>query len=551
MAIKELNKELPATENVWLEIFHEENAVPENAKVKFPIHQKEYLINGELRIWEGKSNTIKSPVYFKTNKSYERVTIGTTPMLSIDAAVEAVDAAYHAYDLGRGLWPTLSVKKRVDSMLRFVKAMETKREEVVRLMMWEIGKTNTDCENEFDRTIKYIYDTLDELKDMNRRSAVLEKEEGIYAQIRRSPIGPVLCMGPFNYPLNEAFATLIPAILMGNTVVFKPAKLGVLLMRPMLELFKAHFPKGVINVIYGDGKEIIGPIMATGKIDVFAFIGTSRVANIIKQYHPKANRLKSVLGLEAKNPAIILPDADLDNAVKECINGSLAFNGQRCTALKILFVHETIAQEFNNKFVAALQQLKAGMPWENDIDITPLPERNKPEYLKELVDDALAKGANIINPNGGEQALSFFYPAVLFPVNKDMRVWHEEQFGPVVPIATFRNINEPLTYMQTSPYGQQVSVFGKDSNRLAELIDPLVNQVGRVNLNCKCQRGPDLYPFNGRKDSAVSTLSVYDALRAFSIRTTVAFKDTENNKQIISNIIENRKSNFVTTDYIL
>lgn len=551
MAIKELKKEAPAKENAWFNIFPEAGDVPDNAKVKFPIHQKEYLINGELRIWEGRMNTIESPIYFKSKNGYERVVLGSTPLLSAQAAVEAADAAYKAYDLGRGLWPTLSVRKRIDSMLRFVKGMETKREEVVRLLMWEIGKTRADSEKEFDRTVQYIYDTLNELKDMNRRNAMLQKEEGIYAQIRRSPLGPVLCMGPFNYPLNETFATLIPAILMGNTVVFKPAKLGVLLIRPLLELFKEHFPKGVVNVIYGEGKEIIGPIMATGKMDVFAFIGTSRVANIIKMQHPKVNRLKSVLGLEAKNPAIILPDADIDNAVNECITGSLSFNGQRCTALKILFVHETIIQEFNKKFIAALQQLKAGMPWENDVDITPLPEMHKPGFLKELVDDAIQKGAQIINPHGAEQALTYYNPAVLYPVNKDMMIWHEEQFGPVVPIATFRTINEPLTYMQTSPYGQQVSVFGKDPNRLAELIDPLVNQVGRVNLNSQCQRGPDLYPFNGRKDSAVSTLSVYDALRAFSIRTTVAFKDIEINKQIVSKILEGRKSNFVTTDYIL
>ncbi len=551
MATKELIKEKTSTPSEWLEIYPVESAVPANATMQFPIHQTEYLVNGALQVWKGKSHIIQSPVFFKTVKGYERVTIGSTPMLTVEAAVEAVEAAYAAYDLGRGLWPTLSVKRRIDSMLRFAKAMETKREEIVRLLMWEIGKSRTDSEKEFDRTIRYIFDTLEELKIMDRQSATMLKHEGIYAQIRRSPMGVVLCMGPFNYPLNEAFATLIPAILMGNTVVFKPAKLGVLLIRPLLELFNAHFPKGVINVIYGEGKDIVGPIMATGKIDVFAFIGSSRVANIIKQNHPKPNRLKSVLGLEAKNPAIILPDADLDNAVRECIAGSLSFNGQRCTALKIIFVHESIVAVFNKKFVEALQQLKVGMPWEENVDITPLPEIEKTTYLSGLLNDAVEKGANILNAQGGESVLSFFYPAVVFPVNSTMRLWHEEQFGPIVPIAVFRNINEPLTYMQTSPYGQQVSVFGKDFNRLAELIDPLVNQVGRVNLNSQCQRGPDIYPFNGRKDSAVSTLSVYDALRAFSIRTTVAFKDTETNKQIVSQIIENRKSNFITTDYIL
>lgn len=472
-------------------------------------------------------------------------------MLTKEAAVEAVESAFNAYAGGRGLWPTLTVKKRVESMLLFVQGMEQKREEVVRLLMWEIGKTRKDAEKEFDRTVQYIYDTMEELKDVNRENAQLQKEEGIYAQIRRSPLGVALCMGPYNYPLNETFATLIPAIIMGNTVVFKPARFGVLLIQPLLELFREHFPKGVVNVIYGEGKEIIGPILETGKIDVFAFIGTSRVANIIKRQHPKPNRLKSVLGLEAKNPAIVLPDADIDNAVAECLSGSMSFNGQRCTALKILFVHESIVAKFNEQFIAALNKLQPGMPWEDKVGITPLPEKDKPAYLKELVDDAVQKGATILNDGGGAMQESYFHPAVLYPVSSDMRVWEEEQFGPVIPIVPFRSVSEPLEYIDESNYGQQVSIFGKDPNRLVELIDPLVNLVCRVNLNSQCQRGPDVYPFNGRKDSAVATLSVHDALRVFSIRTTVAFKDLPMNKQIVTNVLEGRKSNFLSTDYIL
>ena len=141
------------------------------------------------------------------------------------------------------------------------------------------------------------------------------------------------------------------------------------------------------------------------------------------------------------------------------------------------------------------------------------------------MDDAVQKGATILNEGGGAMQESYFHPAVLYPVSSDMRVWEEEQFGPVIPIVPFRSVSEPLEYIDESNYGQQVSIFGKDPNRLVELIDPLVNLVCRVNLNSQCQRGPDVYPFNGRKDSAVATLSVHDALRVFSIRTTVAFKD--------------------------
>jgi glyceraldehyde-3-phosphate dehydrogenase (NADP+) len=290
--------------------------------------------------------------------------------------------------------------------------------------------------------------------------------------------------------------------------------------------------------------------MESGKIDVLAFIGTSRVASIVKKQHPKPHRLRSVLGLEAKNPAIILPDADLDLAVIECLLGSLSFNGQRCTALKIIFVHESISDEFNRRMSEGISKMIKGMPWEEKVQITPLPEAGKSAYLSGLVEDAQSKGARVLNPQGGQADRTFFSPALLYPVNEQMRVYHEEQFGPVIPIVPFQDIETPLEYVTSSDYGQQISVFGRDADGIAGLIDPLVNQVCRLNINSQCQRGPDSFPFTGRKDSAEGTLSVSDALRVFSIRSLVAAKSTEMNKKIITSILKENKSNFLTTDFI-
>ena len=156
-----------------------------------------------------------------------------------------------------------------------------------------------------------------------------------------------------------------------------------------------------------------------------------------------------------------------------------------------------------------------------------------------------------MNQKGGETSENYVYPAVLYPVSKDMNVYKDEQFGPVVPIISFNDINEPLDDMAESNYGQQVSIFGKNTSTLAPLIDTLVNLVCRVNINSSCQRGPDIYPFTGRKDSAFSTLSVHDALRSFSIRTFVASKDNDENNKIIKNLLGSEDSNFISTDYIL
>ena len=532
------------------DIFPTLDVVPEQFRLASTLEQTEYLINGEIMTWAGERQKVYSPVCCKTADGYDSY-IGSYPLMGKEEALKALDAASEAYNSGRGTWPAMSIEGRIECMKKFVFYMKEQRDEIVKLLMWEIGKNYADSTKEFDRTIDYIIDTIDAVKNLDRDSSRFVISQQIIAQVRRAPLGVVLCMGPFNYPLNETFTTLIPALIMGNTVIFKPPKLGVLLHQPLLKAYQMAFPKGVVNTLYGHGEIIMGPLMESGMVDVLAFIGSSRVADILKSQHPKPHRLKAILGLEAKNPAIILPDANIDLAVKECVMGSLSFNGQRCTALKILFVHRSIADTFVKKFSEEVGRLQVGMPWSNGVAITPLPEPNKSEYLTALIDDAKAKGAAVMNPSGGYYNRSFFYPAVLYPVTSSMRAFREEQFGPIVPIAVFDDINEPLDYVIESNYGQQASIFGQDSTTIATLVDTLVNQVCRVNINSQCQRGPDIFPFTGRKDSAEGTLSVSDALRVFSIRTLVASKENDENKKIITEIVREQKSNFLSTDFLL
>lgn len=523
--------------------------IPAAFSITETIHQNHYLVDGELKPWNGGSTDVFSTI--SSTDTYKPTLLGSIPDMQETGALEALDAALKAYGKGQGVWPTMHVKDRIECMEVFVEKMKTKRAQVVKLLMWEIGKSLPDSEKEFDRTVDYIVDTIEDYKQLDRDAAKFQKHDGVYAHIKRGPLGVVLCLGPYNYPLNETFALLIPAIIMGNTTIFKPAKHGVLLITPLLEAFQSSFPKGVVNIIFGRGRAVAAPIMKTGKVDVLALIGNSKSANALQEQHPKSNRLRLVLGLEAKNPAIILPDADMDLTINECLAGTLSFNGQRCTALKVVYVHEDIQNTFNTRFAEAVDRLKFGNPWDDGVKLTPLPEPEKPAYIQELIDDALAKGATILNKKGGQHFDNYIWPAVLYPVTKDMRVYQEEQFGPIIPIVPFSDIEQPLDDMAESNYGQQVSLFGKDVYTLAPLIDTLVNLVCRVNLNSSCQRGPDVYPFTGRKDSAQATLSVHDALRSFSIRTFVAFKDNDLNTETIQQLLEAKLSNFVSTDYIL
>ena len=167
-------------------------------------------------------------------------------------------------------------------------------------------------------------------------------------------------------------------------------------------------------------------MMASGGVDVLAFIGSAPAADALKRAHPAPHRLRSVLGLEAKNPGIVLPDADLDLAVRECALGALSYNGQRCTALKILFVHQSVLDGFLDRFSRAVQGFRAGMPWDDGVTITPLPDLAQVRKQLDLVDDALGKGARVVNHGGGDSCQTLLLPTVLHPVLPGMRLYDEE-----------------------------------------------------------------------------------------------------------------------------
>jgi glyceraldehyde-3-phosphate dehydrogenase (NADP+) len=345
-----------------------------------PVKSDKYLIDGQIYTWNGEFNKVFSTI--SITDEYQPTFLGEVPNLTENEGLAAVQAADNAFDNGQGIWPTMKVSDRIKCVENFVNQMKQTRSEVVNFLMWEIGKSLPDSEKEFDRTIEYIIETIKSYKELNARNAHFSNVQGINAMIKRSPLGVVLCLGPYNYPLNETFTLLIPALIMGNTVVFKPAKLGVLLHGPLLDAFNQSFPKGVINIIFGRGRELAAPIMKSGLVSVLSLIGNSKAAVALQDLHPNKNRLRLILGLEAKNPAIILSDANMDLTVSECITGSLSFNGQRCTALKLIYVHEDVKNEFLEKFSKKVDELVFGNPWEKDVFLTPLPEKDKPQYIK-------------------------------------------------------------------------------------------------------------------------------------------------------------------------
>uniref|UniRef100_A0A7S3AN93 Succinate-semialdehyde dehydrogenase, mitochondrial n=1 Tax=Haptolina ericina TaxID=156174 RepID=A0A7S3AN93_9EUKA len=441
-------------------------------------------------------------------------------------SLAALDAAVASWNHGRGAWAQAKAETRiakVEELMTELKA--SKRDEIINVLMWEICKTKADATKEFDRTMDYIAATISTYKAMLATDSSFVQKEGVLAQIKRAPLGVMLNLGPFNYPFNETYCTLIPAILMGNSVVMKLPNVGCLAHVCTMEIYAKVFPPGVVNFISGAGRTTMPPIMASGKVDIFAFIGGSTAADALLKQHPQPHKLKACLALDAKNLCVIAEDCDVAATVKECLTGTLSYNGQRCTALKLLMVHQSIAEEFVSKMAAAVDEMKLALPWEDGVKLTPLPEPNKPAYLRELIADAKSFGAKVSNSMGEVEAGPFVRPTVLYPCDKRMRVWTEEQFGPLIPIAPYNSLDDIYAYLDESTFGQQAAIFTSDPIKCGPLIDALANNVGRVNINAQCQRSPDSFPFTGRKSSALGTLSVSEALKVVSIESVVATKD--------------------------
>jgi glyceraldehyde-3-phosphate dehydrogenase (NADP+) len=244
--------------------------------------------------------------------------------------------------------------------------------------------------------------------------------------------------------------------------------------------------------------------------------------------------------------------SELSSALEQSVLGSLSFNGQRCTALKLFFIPKANADSFAKQLAERVESLSVGLPWQkwptDDSSsttysaVTPLPDQKRITVMKRLIEDAVSKGATIMNRSGGTVVggsdSTLLIPAVLYPVTEDMEVYNEEQFGPVIPIVAYDSLDTVLEYGRNSVYGQQVSIFTStgESTTTAELLDQFSTVYGKININSQCGRSPDTLPFSGRRSSAMGVMSVKHSLLEFSIPTVISFKDNDVNAKIMKQV---------------
>mmetsp|Transcript_18404 Transcript_18404/g.42010 ORF Transcript_18404/g.42010 Transcript_18404/m.42010 type:complete len:379 (-) Transcript_18404:2692-3828(-) len=297
------------------------------------------------------------------SKEFSRPTIGKLPQMSKEQTLGVLKDAERAWDGGSGVWPQMSFRERLDAIERLIDDLETnQRELMVQVLMWEIGKNRRDAESEFDRTMTFGRQVMQVIRGYNVDDGAsidtdYDDEFGgswksigsTMAFVRRAAVGIVLCLGPMNYPLNETYATLIPALLMGNVVLMKVPTVGGLVHLLTMEAFQKALPVGAMNFVSGRGRDTMPVLMETGKVDALAFIGGSGAADSLIRQHPHPHRLKLFLQLEAKNMAIFLPDMfergseklnEFSNAVDQSVLGGKKSFINTLVTLSLFFCNE-------------------------------------------------------------------------------------------------------------------------------------------------------------------------------------------------------------------
>lgn len=462
----------------------------------------QYYSQGQWKSSEsGETIAIVSP-YLKTS-------IGSVQALTQDEVNQCIQSAKAA----QPDWSLISIYDRAHYLHAWADELLKMKEELATIMMKEVGKAYQDAIKEVERTADLIHYTVEEAIHLSGESLNGEHFPGgsrsKLAVIERVPLGVVLAISPFNYPVNLAAAKLAPALITGNTVIFKPATQGSISGTKMIEaLAKTNLPAGVLNLVTGKGSVIGDYLIEHDDIALVTFTGGTSTGERIAQ---KAKMIPLVMELGGKDPAIICEDANLELAAKQIVSGAYSYSGQRCTAIKRVLVHRSVADELVSLIQSEVEKLSVGSP-EDNATIVPLIDEQSADFVQGLIDDALEKGATLVLGNKREENL--IYPTLLDHVTKEMRIAWEEPFGPVLPIIRVDSQEEAIEIANASEYGLQASVFTQNLDKALTIARKL--ETGSIQINGRTERGPDHLPFIGIKKSGLGIQGVRRSIESMT-----------------------------------
>ncbi|QIZ08631.1 NADP-dependent glyceraldehyde-3-phosphate dehydrogenase [Priestia megaterium] len=461
-----------------------------------------FYINGEWR--ESKSGET-----IKITSPYLYEVIGKVQAVTIEEIDKTINFAHEA----QKIWAETSLQKRAKFLYKWADELVNMQDEIAEIIMKEVGKSLKDAKNEVVRTADFIRYTVEEAMHMHGESMKGDSFPGgsksKIAIVERVPLGVILAIPPFNYPVNLAAAKLAPALISGNAVIFKPATQGAISGIKMIEaLHKANFPKGLVNIVTGRGS-VIGDYLVEHKgINMISFTGGTNTGISLAE---KAGMIPLVLELGGKDPGIVREDADLHEAAKHIISGAFSYSGQRCTAIKRVLVHESVADEIVSILKEEIEKLAVGSPEEGNT-VVPLIDDQSADFVQGLIEDAIEKGATLVTGNKRERNL--IYPTLLDHVTEGMAVAWEEPFGPVLPIIRVSSDEEAINIANESEFGLQASVFTKDINKAFAIANKI--ETGSVQINGRTERGPDHFPFIGVKGSGMGAQGIRKSIESMT-----------------------------------
>lgn len=433
---------------------------------------------------------------------------------SIQAMSEKeIDAVYVAAENAKKAWANVPTHERVSYLYKAADLLIERQNEIADVMVKEISKDYKSCISEVVRTADYIRFSADSAKNISGESIPGDLFPGYkqnkWSIVTRVPLGVVLAIAPFNYPVNLSASKIAPALAVGNTVVVKPATQGAMSTLHLVKAFiDAGVPHGVLGSITGKGSEIGDYAVLHPSVDFINFTGSSKVGQSIAQ---KVTMKPILMELGGKDAAIVLADANLDLAAENIVAGAYSYSGQRCTAVKRILVVDEVADELIAKIKPKVEALTVGNPHDN-CTVGPLIDQKSADFVMSLVQDALDKGAKAVVE--GKQEKNLIYPYLLDHVTPDMKVAWEEPFGPILPIIRVKNADEAIELANRSEYGLQSSVFTESVDHAFYVAKRL--EVGAVQVNNKTERGPDHFPFLGIKSSGIGTQGIRYSIEAMS-----------------------------------
>lgn len=435
------------------------------------------------------------------------------PREEVDAEIEKAKNAFHN-------WKEVPLSSRADIMYKAADLLIANTQKLSELLLMEVGKDQKSAASEVTRTADFIRFTADTAKGIHGESIQGDTFSGFsrdkFAVVTREPVGVVLAISPFNYPINLAASKIAPALISGNTVVFKPATTGSLCGIELAKIFQeAGLPEGALTVVTGRGSDIGDYIVTHPDINFINFTGSTEVGLDISS---KAHMVPLLMELGGKDAAIVLKDADLPFAAQNIVAGAFSYSGQRCTAVKRILVLNEVADKLIHYLKAEIDKLVVGNPINIQADVVPLINEKAADFVWELMEDARDKGAKMIV--GGKREGTLIYPTLFDEVTEEMRIAWEEPFGPVLPILRVNTIEEAVSLANKSEYGLQSSVFTENLTDAFHVANKL--EVGTVHINNKTERGPDHFPFLGVKKSGIGTQGIRYSIEAMTrVKATV------------------------------